>query len=42
VEKGYQFVTIQSDARLLAGACQAAIAIARGDGAGGDKPSGPY
>ncbi len=41
VERGYQFVTIQSDARLMAGACQAAIAVARGEG-GGDKASGPY
>jgi len=42
VEKGYQFVTIQSDARLMAGACQAAIAVARGDGGDDDKASGPY
>ena len=42
VEKGYQFVTIQSDARLLAGACRQAIDLARGSGAAGDKASGPY
>ncbi len=42
VEQGYQFVTIQSDARLMAGACQAAIAVARGEGGSGDKASGPY
>jgi 4-hydroxy-2-oxoheptanedioate aldolase len=41
VEKGYQFVTIQSDARLLASACTAAIAVARGTG-GGPKAGGPF
>ncbi|MGI9435095.1 MAG: HpcH/HpaI aldolase family protein [Geminicoccaceae bacterium] len=42
VDKGYKFVTIQSDARLMAGACQLAIAVARGDGADGEKAGGPY
>ena len=42
VEKGYQFVTIASDGRLLAGACQDAIKAARGEGEGGDKAGGPY
>jgi 4-hydroxy-2-oxoheptanedioate aldolase len=42
VEKGYQFVTIQSDARLLAGACQRAIAEARGEGGETKKAGGPY
>ena len=42
VEQGYQFVTIQSDARLLAGACQDAIKVARGEGSGADKAGGPY
>ena len=42
VEQGYQFVTIQSDARLLAGACQDAIKVARGEGGGDDKAGGPY
>ena len=42
VDKGYQFVTIASDGRLLAGACQDAIKVARGEGGDGDKAGGPY
>jgi 4-hydroxy-2-oxoheptanedioate aldolase len=43
LEQGYKFVTIQSDGRLLAGACQAAIAAAKGQGGeGGKKSGGPY
>ena len=42
VDKGYQFVTIASDGRLLAGACQDAIKAARGEGEGGGKAGGPY
>ncbi len=42
IEQGYQFVTIQSDARLMAGACQAAIALARGGDESDGKASGPY
>lgn len=42
VEKGYQLVTIGSDGRLLAGACQQAMTIARGDDGAADKAGGPY
>ncbi|MGI9486246.1 MAG: HpcH/HpaI aldolase family protein [Geminicoccaceae bacterium] len=42
VEKGYQFVTIAADGKLLANACQDALKIARGEGSGADKASGPY
>ena len=42
VEKGYQFVTIASDGRLLAGACQSAIKVAKGEDGSGDKAGGPY
>jgi 4-hydroxy-2-oxoheptanedioate aldolase len=41
LDKGYKLVTIQADGRLLAGACQQAIAAARGDDGKG-KAGGPY
>lgn len=44
IERGYQFVTIQSDARLLAVAAKQAVDAARGAGAPVQARSaaGPY
>ena len=42
IKKGYQFVTILSDGRLLANACQQALATIRGAAPAAGKPQGPY
>ena len=44
IDKGYQFVTILSDGRLLANAAKQAVEAVKGAGAkpGGQRPIGPY
>jgi 4-hydroxy-2-oxoheptanedioate aldolase len=42
IESGFQFVTIQSDGRLLAGASAHALRIVRGGAEGGTGSKGPY
>ncbi|HZD25614.1 MAG TPA: aldolase/citrate lyase family protein, partial [Alphaproteobacteria bacterium] len=42
IARGYQFVTIQADNALLAGAARAAVGAMREGAAAGGKPAGPY
>jgi 4-hydroxy-2-oxoheptanedioate aldolase len=44
IDKGYQFVTVLSDGRLLANAAKQAVEAVKGAGAkpGGKRPAGPY
>jgi 4-hydroxy-2-oxoheptanedioate aldolase len=42
ISKGYQFVTIVSDGRLLANACQQALGEIRGAAPSAAKAEGPY
>ena len=42
IERGYQFVTIQSDGRLLANAAVAAVRAVKQEPVEGTRPRGPY